>query len=147
MHVDQPGDERHVAEVDASGIHRRGAADRGDATVSDGDRRTLDDRAFLDIEHPGGGDDHRLGSGRDGRHDGSGGKQHGFQETPPVVPIARDTPRKLDDIDKEPDHIPIGKPVESGQPKKHDGSFSGMASIKLWITCARTSSQASGAWA
>ena len=66
MHVDQAGEQRSRAEVDAFGAGGDGialAADRGDATIDDRHLRVVDALAGEHVDHVRGGDDHRLRGG------------------------------------------------------------------------------------
>ena len=73
MHVDEAGEERRVAEVDAGGAGRGGTADLDDGVAADYDEPVGNYPARTHIEHAGGVDR----SERRGLAPGRGGGEHG----------------------------------------------------------------------
>jgi hypothetical protein len=82
VRVDEPGQERRVAEVDHAGARRDGhtglRAHRGDAVTSDHDRSVAQDGAAVAVDEPSRlEDDRRLGLQRRGEESQDRGEQGG----------------------------------------------------------------------
>lgn len=98
--VDQPRQQRSIAEVDHRRAGRRLAADRGDPAVLDHHHRAGDDLSPFDVQHAVGPDDHEIGRapahGRLLGHDRRSRRERSSRSSrPPRSPRPPQSPRPL----------------------------------------------------